>query len=152
MTKKLYRSEKDTIIAGVAGGLGEFFELDPSILRLIFIIMLFAGGSGFWVYLILWLILPKKSELDSDLPMEETMRKNVEEIKVKAKKAADTLKKEGEKHHHHEKQNNHNVSWLGVILLIAGGLMLVEQLGFLDSRFFWPATLVSAGLLMIMFK
>lgn len=56
--KRLYRSRKDRIIAGVCGGLANYFKMDPSWMRLIFIIFLILGGSAILVYLIMWLVVP----------------------------------------------------------------------------------------------
>lgn len=64
--KKLYRSETDKKIAGICGGLGEYFDVDPTIWRVIFIILLLPGGiPGLIPYLILWLIVPTESEIKS---------------------------------------------------------------------------------------
>lgn len=60
MAKKLYRSKKDRKIAGVCGGLGEYFDIDPTIIRLIWLAMLFAVGSGVLAYIIGWIIVPEK--------------------------------------------------------------------------------------------
>ncbi len=62
--RKLYRSETDKILGGVAGGLGEYFNIDPNIIRIIFVLLAVFGGSGIVIYLILWLLLPKKSSLE----------------------------------------------------------------------------------------
>ncbi len=58
MAKKLYRSVEDKKIAGVCGGLGEYFDIDPTIIRLIWLAMLFAVGSGVLAYIIAWIIVP----------------------------------------------------------------------------------------------
>lgn len=60
MAKKLYRSKEDRKIAGVCGGLGEYFDIDPTIIRLIWLAMLFAVGSGVLAYIIGWIIVPEK--------------------------------------------------------------------------------------------
>lgn len=58
--KKLYRSREDRMIAGVCGGLGEYFEVDPTLIRLLFVFGTFATGSGLlWVYLIMVIIVPE---------------------------------------------------------------------------------------------
>lgn len=57
-TKKLYRSRKDKMIAGVCGGLARYFGIDSTWMRLIFIVCLLLGGSAILVYLILWVIVP----------------------------------------------------------------------------------------------
>ena len=56
--KKLYRSRTDSKIAGVCGGLGDYFGIDPVWIRLLFVVMFFAGGSSMLVYLIMWFIVP----------------------------------------------------------------------------------------------
>jgi phage shock protein PspC (stress-responsive transcriptional regulator) len=56
--KRLYRSAKSKVFGGVAGGIAEYFNIDPIIIRLLFVIIAFAGGGGAIVYLILWIALP----------------------------------------------------------------------------------------------
>ncbi len=58
---KLYRNADDKIIAGVCSGLANYFHIDPVIMRIIFVVLLFTGGSGFLVYLILWVAVPSQS-------------------------------------------------------------------------------------------
>lgn len=67
--KKLYRSSTDKKIAGVCGGLAEYFGISPTVVRVIFIILLLPGGfPGLLPYLILWIVLPLRPEgmMDSD--------------------------------------------------------------------------------------
>lgn len=56
--RKLYRSRTDTKIAGVCGGLGEFFGMDSTWVRLLFILFFFLGGSALLIYIIFWIIVP----------------------------------------------------------------------------------------------
>ena len=58
--KRLYRSKKDKIVGGVCGGVAEYFEVDPVIIRLLGIIGTFLWGLGLIAYLIMWIIVPKK--------------------------------------------------------------------------------------------
>jgi len=58
MNKKLYRSRKDKMIGGVAGGLGEYFDIDSTLVRIIFVVSLFLGGTGVLAYIILWIVIP----------------------------------------------------------------------------------------------
>ncbi|MEI8007626.1 MAG: PspC domain-containing protein [Bacteroidota bacterium] len=58
--KRLYRSLTDRKIAGVAGGLAEYFDTDPLILRLAFVVLSLAGGGGVLIYFILWIVTPEK--------------------------------------------------------------------------------------------
>ena len=59
--KRLYRSGTERMIGGVCGGLAEFFNIDPTIVRLIFVILLLTGSAGFWIYLILLVVVPEES-------------------------------------------------------------------------------------------
>lgn len=56
--KRLWRSRKDRKIAGVCGGLAEYFAVDPFWMRLIFVLFFLAGGSALIVYLVMWLLIP----------------------------------------------------------------------------------------------
>lgn len=57
--KKLYRSNTDKKLCGVCGGLAEYFDIDPTIIRLIFIFLTLFGGGGLLIYLICALVIPK---------------------------------------------------------------------------------------------
>jgi phage shock protein PspC (stress-responsive transcriptional regulator) len=59
MEKKLKRDSKDKMVAGVASGLANYFELDVTWVRIAFGIAAFFGGSGIWIYLILWIAVPE---------------------------------------------------------------------------------------------
>ena len=58
--KRLYRSRKHRILAGVCGGMGEYFKLDPVIVRLLFVLFTILGGAGVLVYIIAWIIVPEE--------------------------------------------------------------------------------------------
>lgn len=58
MEKKLYRSRTNKKIAGVCGGLGQYFNIDPTIVRIIFLLLLLCVGGGGLLYLIFWLAVP----------------------------------------------------------------------------------------------
>jgi phage shock protein PspC (stress-responsive transcriptional regulator) len=58
MNRKLYRSNSDKMIGGVCGGLGKYFDIDPTIVRLVFIALTLFGGPGIVVYLIMLLVVP----------------------------------------------------------------------------------------------
>lgn len=61
--RKLYRSVHGKVIGGVAGGLAEFFGMDPTIMRLVFVLLFVFGGSGLLIYIILWIVIPEKPML-----------------------------------------------------------------------------------------
>ncbi len=57
--KKLVRSTTDKMVAGVCGGLAEYFDIDPTLVRALFVIVTLLGGSGILIYIILWLVMPE---------------------------------------------------------------------------------------------
>ncbi len=63
MARRLYRSRTEKMLGGVCGGLGELLDIDPTIVRLVFVLLALWGGSGVIIYLVLWLIAPYKDEL-----------------------------------------------------------------------------------------
>ena len=67
-THKLYRSRDDRMIGGVCGGLGDFFGMDPTLIRLLFVLLTLFGGSGILVYIFMWLIVPEELQLASPAP------------------------------------------------------------------------------------
>jgi phage shock protein PspC (stress-responsive transcriptional regulator) len=58
MYDKLYRSRKNYMIAGICGGLGEYFKIDPTIIRLIMVFSMMLAGTGLLIYLIAWIVIP----------------------------------------------------------------------------------------------
>lgn len=58
--KRLYKSETNKVIGGVCGGLGEYFGIDPTVLRIIAVVLIFAHGAGLLIYFIAWLCMPKR--------------------------------------------------------------------------------------------
>ncbi len=58
--KRLYRSRDNRMISGVCAGLAEYMDIDPTIVRLLFVIGLFAGGATFWAYLVMMLVVPEE--------------------------------------------------------------------------------------------
>lgn len=60
MKKKLYLSKEDKKIAGVCSGIGEFFEVDPTLIRLAWVVFALAGGSGLLAYIIAAVVMPDR--------------------------------------------------------------------------------------------
>jgi phage shock protein C len=73
--KQLYRSRDERMVAGICGGLGEYLDIDPTIVRLIFVFGTVITGSGlFWAYLIMMLVVPEEplaSEAVVEAPVED---------------------------------------------------------------------------------
>src|SRR5574344_457693 len=125
-TKKLFRSIDDNIIAGVCGGLAKYFQIDSSLIRIIFILLAIGGGSGFLIYLILWLVIPieKETEREVNKDKAKSMAKEIKfETKIKRTK---------------------RINILGVVLILVGLVSLWNQIfpKMIDWDIFWPIVLV----------
>ena len=70
ITTKIYRSTKDKFLFGVAGGLAEYFDIDPVLVRLAFVFFCFFSGAGLLVYVVLAILLPKEQSSDPDTHKE----------------------------------------------------------------------------------
>ncbi len=90
-TKKLYRDPDDRILGGVCSGLAAYFNIDPIIVRLIFVALFFGGGSSLIIYLILWIIAPKAANTAQRLEMKgeevninnisKTIKEEIQDVK-----------------------------------------------------------------------
>ena len=61
MQKKFYLSQSDKKIGGVCGGLAEYFDVDPFMVRLVVFLAVFVGGLSLWIYILVWLLAPKRA-------------------------------------------------------------------------------------------
>lgn len=151
MAKNLYRSRKNKMLAGVAGGVAEYFDIDPVIVRAAFILSVFVGGAGVIAYLILWIILPEdkadwyKEEFESNFekPREDSFCDENEDPDF-------TFYAEMRKHD--ENKKSHRSAVFGVILIAIGVLFLFDNLFFwLDFEIIVPAVFILLGIA-ILFK
>ena len=82
--KRFFRNPDDKVISGVCSGLAAYFGIDPIILRILFVIFFFVGGSSFWVYIILWVAIPEARTSIDKLQMKgEPVNVNNIEKKIK---------------------------------------------------------------------
>jgi phage shock protein PspC (stress-responsive transcriptional regulator)/TM2 domain-containing membrane protein YozV len=88
--KKLYRKKETRKIAGVCSGLGEYFDIDPVFVRIIFIVAIFISGIGLLAYLVAWIVMPEQSTEQSfkneELKGEKEMI--VKEVSIKSRLGA----------------------------------------------------------------
>ena len=155
MEKRLYRSRSDRMIWGVCGGLAKYFDMDPTIVRVITALSIFLGGVGIWAYIILAIVVPLEDSKAAE--PKDTIKENVEEMKETARELGreiqSTLAKgEGESEAtakiRHSRRNT-----LGIIFVVLGGLFLLGS--FNIFRWFnwgnlWPLVLVAIGVLVIL--
>lgn len=127
---RLYRSVKDRKIAGVAGGIAEYLEIDSAIVRLIWLLAILFGGAGFLAYLIAWIVIPE----------EKTFATGVNTIEKTPPAASD-------------KDLAGGLNFLGVLLIILGVLFLLKAfIPFWLIRYFWPLVMIGFGILLLIPK
>lgn len=128
------------MIAGVCGGLGEYFEIDPVLVRIIFVVLTLAGAAGVWIYLLLWIVIPNKG--DASESMEEQVKKNAQEIGDRVTKVTKTVQ-----------QDRNARMVLGSFVVFVGVFLILANLGILSwFRFdlIWPIILVVCGIYIIL--
>jgi phage shock protein C len=141
-TKSLYRSCKNRILGGVCGGLGEYFEIDPVLVRLIAALLIFAGGISIIVYIIAWIIMPED-------PACKSGKTGTDEIREKAKSFAKEIKSSVKT----RKSNSISDERLlvGMVVIIIGLTFLFQNvLGFKAWTLFWPIILIGIGLYILL--
>jgi phage shock protein PspC (stress-responsive transcriptional regulator) len=89
---RMYRDTDNRIIGGVCAGMGAYWDLDPLILRIIFIALVLAGGLGVFIYLILYIVLPEARTTAQKIEMKGNPV-NIHNIKDSVKKEFDTVRK-----------------------------------------------------------
>jgi len=154
MEKRLYRSRSDRMIWGVCGGLAKYFDMDPTIIRVITVLSMFLGSLGIWAYIILAIVVPLEDSKAAE--PKDVIKENVEEMKESASELGRELRstlagEEGESEEiakiRHRRRNT-----LGIILIVLGILFLLGN--FNIFRWFnwgnlWPLVLVAIGVLII---
>lgn len=69
MNKKLTRSQQDQQVAGVCAGIAEYLDVDPTLVRVVTLMgMFFSGGSAFFLYLLLWVVMPEADDMMPEKP------------------------------------------------------------------------------------
>ena len=114
--RRLYKSRRDRVIDGVCGGIAEYFDIDPVIVRLIAVILLFTGGTGLIAYIVGMIIIPANPEGEGYQPCSHQA-------------------------HTTGKTNHKNKSAAGVILIIIGVLLLMHNIPVFRGYYWWIRSL-----------
>ena len=155
MEKRLYRSQSDRMIWGVCGGLAKYFDIDPTIVRIIAVLTIFLGSFGIWAYIILAIVVPLEGSKATE--PKETIKENVDEMKETAGELGREIRStlEGEEGESEEvaKVRHRRRNLFGIIIVAVGILFL---LGSFDLFWWfrwgnlWPLILVAIGVLIIL--
>ncbi len=180
MPKRLHRSQSERMIAGVCGGLAEYFDVDPVFMRLAFVLLAFLTGIGFLLYPLLWIIMPEEGSVER--PPREVVRENLDKMREDAERLGDELRRAtgrptaagettagsatttgettGEPTttiieppiHTHPRPSGDRQFIAGVIVLLLGLLLLLQNLNLFWWASFWrlwPLVLVAIGLFLL---
>ena len=154
MPKKLYRSRTDSVIGGVCGGLAEHFNIDPVIVRVIAVLLIFSGGAGLIAYLILWLVVPLQGA-DAAQP-KDTIQANANEIKETAEgigqEVRETISTEERDPETAARIRNRRRTWLGIGLVAVGAVILLGNLRLLwwfNWGVIWPVPVIIVGVIVL---
>jgi len=92
--KRMYRSRSDVMLGGVCSGIAKYLEVDPTLVRLTFLLLLFIGMGGLWIYLILWVIMPEEPKQGNDqvLDVKPVLLDTPIELKKEEVKTAEAKK------------------------------------------------------------
>lgn len=143
--RRLYRSKTDSTIGGVCGGLGKYFSIDPTLIRLVFVLLAVFGGGGVLIYLILWIVIPLEGR--AVVAPDQTIRDNAQDLADRARDFGTGLESGFNDPAHPTARNSGR--WLGLILVLLGGLFLVQNLFHFNLGQFWPVILIFIGILML---
>ncbi|MDL2254817.1 PspC domain-containing protein [Bacteroidales bacterium OttesenSCG-928-J16] len=143
--KKLTRSSRNNVIAGICAGLGEYFNADPVIFRIIFIVLAFGGGAGIIIYLILWLIIPDENAAyvgqDGTFYQQEHYQGDATDA---------TPDNQPQKHSDERSASNKRTGYiLGICMIGLGIFFLMKNFWHISFSKIWPVFLIAAGIIMI---
>ena len=155
--RRLYRSATDMVFAGVAGGLGEHFDVDSNLVRIAFLIASFFGGLGLLIYVACWFLIPLRGQESRQThehveAAAEEMRGKAEEYKEKAEEWAGRFERGGEgsagSPEPFARRSGENRTVIGGFLVLLGILFLLNNFQLIDfgsvARL-WPLVLLLAG-------
>jgi phage shock protein PspC (stress-responsive transcriptional regulator) len=69
MRERLYRSREERVLFGVAGGVADWLDVDPALVRIVFALLVFAGGIGFFLYIVMAIVVPEEPSYVGAPPM-----------------------------------------------------------------------------------
>lgn len=141
MEKRLYRSRENTVICGVCGGIAEYLDIDPTLVRLIWVISAIYGGIGIIAYIICYIVIPENK---ADTVVH---KKDAEEDEQSAQQLPDD---ENQHRTNDPEKSDRNRLLAGVLLISIGGLLLFRRWFYwINLGKYWPVLLIIAGIVII---
>jgi phage shock protein C len=154
-SKKLYRSRHDRILAGVCGGLAEYFQIDPVLVRLVFAVLALGGGTGILLYIILAVIIPLEPGEGVSGIKKEKLEGLAREVQSRVKELAHEIKEsipEKKEASEEKRRDGRGRNILGLIIVAFGLILLIENIipvRIFRADIFWPIVVVAVGLYLV---
>ncbi len=141
-TNRLTRSRSDVMIGGVCAGLGKYFKIDATLVRLIFVLLTLAGGSGILIYFILWIVIPREDMTDAQSSLDS------QEFSRRANMMGQEMQQMV------TRPNTRTVQFIGGALVILGVVYLIQNLNipwlaWFNDRLLWPILIIGIGALLL---
>lgn len=137
MEKRLYRNESDKVLGGVASGLADYLVIDVTVIRIAFLLLFFFGGSGFLIYVIMWIAVPAKKNFNptTDYRVYEDPKPTTDVYELR------------------KERSGNGRFWGGLILVILGTYFLFHEFHFIPYWFsigkLWPLIFIIPGLMIL---
>ena len=145
MERKIYKSKRDRVLAGVCGGLADYFRIDVTLVRLVFIALAFSG-AGILVYIVAAIIMPEEAipgtQENDWKSRSDNYKPDYTEEDKKAETGWETTA---------SPDSDRNKLLIGAALIVVGVLFLLKLIlpGF-DAKFFIPLVLIAIGALILL--
>ncbi len=150
MARRLTRDPRNAVLGGVAAGLADYFDVDPVIVRIGFVLLCLASGIGLVVYLVAWVVVPRRDVISVGPSPPETppVDRVVDQVREAGEKVVDGL---------HEASNKEGRGRIiaGSIMIGLGLLFLLDRISWfywpdwLRLSRLWPVALIVVGIMMI---
>lgn len=128
--KKLERSCTNRVLGGVCSGLADYFNVDIALMRVLFVVSAICGSFGFWMYIILWIVLPEEKILEQSYMKEDG--------------TIDITPKEPRQH------GGNGAMIASMILIFIGLIALIDNFAFVTWIWkLWPVSLIIIGVMLL---
>ena len=129
--KRLERSRTNRVIAGVCAGLANYFNLDIALIRVLFVVAFICGSFGFWMYVILWIVVPEENILEQG---SSSTKATDDTIDITPKETKE------------EKKTGNGALIAGLILIFVGLVALADNFLYMAWVWkLWPMILIIIG-------
>lgn len=149
--KKFYRSRTDRVLFGVCGGLGKYFNIDPILFRLLFVLLFLMHGAGLIVYVLMVVITPEEpGRREKDKDLEGEFSELADKINDKAHEISKEIGVSGEADPDRKARN-----FLAIIIILFGMFFLAREffpLNWIDTDIVWALGIIGIGLYIIFKK